>query len=664
MERGSEFTTAANGNHASRNPLQPIWSWLLRIFGGRRRSPNPKPQPITAAHDAIERTQAEGPAEGLATGTDERAGNDPLPDVHSAPEGGSTEAPEIICTTERTFDEPPPPPLVLSPEAHNSPHEDAQPDDAEFVSVLDRVDALNSAATLPFPPSAPPLGDPAKINAKRDHPQDGAADDVEPISLEQDNTEDAVSLPQSREQSTTAESDASALGPQAVEAHSEVSRAPSDTTEVRPPRRYRPRLAQPNRGVAELAAPTREPIQDAEKVNGASAVTSRDADFAISFGPGGWGVSLALLLRRGSDLPDQLNAQVGHDQVELFACGDDYYDSLPLPDAQAALADGIAATADGPPAVRWARGGRSLHVFTPHSSVAGFVTSSRIQIGVENVVVCTADLEAAVRAFAGESGAISISSAEGPGLPDGWVCLREIRPVSPQSTPPPSLALQPLVPTPNAVITFDGGIPISPTVWLHGRPPRIGLVGERCEAGQLLIDGVAAHEVSGAWQTPGWDAIGEHRVSFLSVSRSYRIAPPQVQHWPVTQPAEHVRGAMVATPFGNPVVALEGYDYVIGSRPGDIAMVKGGVASPPFAAVLAIATRVRRKLTRVAPILLGAPVAPQTLPAKFVRSDVRAWCSAIRGVHRDATGWSNDAGIRELWKLYVARAHQCWRAVR
>ncbi len=668
MERGSDITAAASSNHTSRNPLRPFWNWLRRIFGGPGRAPRQMPEAVAAQPTSAARLQPDPPATedgtSSASGKEEHADGGSAADAHFGFESGPAHRPNPPSGVEHISEDEPPPSFEWQSSTRDEPPGNAT---ADIIPLADGTDTSGSSAASEVAQSeAISQFDQPEIELEQQGPPDDARADAESVCEGEDKEGADLLLAAISEPPVAPESATITVEPEIHEILHEAQPAPDYGAVARPPRRYRPRLAQPNRNTAERAATVREQAPDAlpAVAPAAGAVAARDADLAVSFGAGGWGVVLTLLLRRGADLPDQLTAQMGANQFELFAYGDDYYDQQPLDDARAALADGIAASASGPPTVRWARGGRILHVFAPHSSVAGFVTSSRIQIGVENVVVCTAELESSVRTFIEETGASSIHAAEGPGLPDGWICLRGIRPLAPQQRPAPSPVLQPLVPTPDAAITFEGGIPIAATTWLQGRPPRIGLVGQRCEAGQLLIDGIAAHEVSGTWQAPGWDSIGEHRVSFLTVSRAYSIAAPQVFQWPSTGAAQAVRGAMVANRFGNPAVAVDGYDYVIGARPGDIAPVIRGVAVPEFTPVWAVAGRVRRKLTHVAPMLLGLSATPENLSGRSARPQVRAWCSAIRGVHRDATGWTKDPGAQELWSLYVARAQQCWRAAK
>ena len=71
---------------------------------------------------------------------------------------------------------------------------------------------------------------------------------------------------------------------------------------------------------------------------------------------------------------------------------------------------------------------------------------------------------------------------------------------------------------------FIGGIKLERNVWLAGFPPRIRLAGELGNGFQLLIDGQPAQLASdGAFETPGWDNEGEHRLWFGDRAETYAL---------------------------------------------------------------------------------------------------------------------------------------------
>src|SRR5262249_39133795 len=142
-----------------------------------------------------------------------------------------------------------------------------------------------------------------------------------------------------------------------------------------------------------------------------------DAELVLAFQPGGWGIKGSILLRRGPGMPEEIAVSFGSGAHELCGIGDDFYEPLALADTGEALAQGIAAEAGGDAACRWVRGGRSLHVFTARTGVAGFVSTARIVIGQENAILCTSEIaEEALRACTAAGCALP-AEVLGPGVP-------------------------------------------------------------------------------------------------------------------------------------------------------------------------------------------------------------------------------------------------------
>ena len=297
---------------------------------------------------------------------------------------------------------------------------------------------------------------------------------------------------------------------------SAISGVPIPAAKSRTPRKYRPRLAP---RVSDKR-PTQPPTDAFNKAGAARGPL--DAELVVAFQPGGWGIQLALLLRRAPDMPEYLPILFGPDGRELCAIASDLYEPFAVSDPQTTLAEGIAVEAVADAEMRWVRGGRSLHVFTGRSGVAGFVSAARLVIGQENAVLCSDEVADRVLQACTAAGSPNPTEVVGPGVPSGWRCLRGIRP---SIAPAPSAGagiLLALVPLPDAAIDLCGGISVSRSAWLAGHPPSIRILGACPSPPEVSIDGQpAACAAEGGWMADGWDAPGSHIVCYAGLSRTY-----------------------------------------------------------------------------------------------------------------------------------------------
>jgi hypothetical protein len=346
--------------------------------------------------------------------------------------------------------------------------------------------------------------------------------------------------------------------------------------------------------------------------------------------------------------------------------------------------------------VRVSLSGREIYVLAPHDQINGFVSTPRLVLGQEHVVLCTTGRIAKVRA------AIELTGSPVPrlltteaGVPDGWVAFRGVVPRHPVEPSPGGDILDSLRPLCDIEIAFAGGIRIYRQTWLEGFPPAIRLRGDARQISSLLIDGLEASLTKEAsYIVPGWDSPGSHTVWCTSASRTYSISSGAEQWTPwdayVWSHGEHgvesararpaICGVLVRPPKARQigartVVVPSTNPVLIGAEPGQISICSSRldvraaacVGFPSFDAVWAIPLdpiRCEKQSNTVLAIGLLRPPPSAKKCAAIGRYDKyskahRAWCDAIlnagrKGLRTDPA----DPGVADLWKAYrkVARA--------
>ena len=143
--------------------------------------------------------------------------------------------------------------------------------------------------------------------------------------------------------------------------------------------------------------------------------------------------------------------------------------------------------------------GRGIFVLARHGELNGFVSTPRLVLGEEHVVLCVAERLPDVRA------AITLTESPEPtdlnsdsGMPAGWVGLRGVRPHKPVAPSPDGDIFDALRPLPDIEIALIDGIPIDRQTWLSGFPPTVELLGDTSALGIVTIDGQEAT------RSPGW----------------------------------------------------------------------------------------------------------------------------------------------------------------
>ena len=420
---------------------------------------------------------------------------------------------------------------------------------------------------------------------------------------------------------------------------------------------------------------------------------------------------VSLLPRRAEGMPTVLVVTGSGDPPELLALQDDWYQDVVLPDTGQLLRKGIEWAESLPEGTRarWSLGGREIYVLAQHDDLSGFVSTPRLILGEQHVVLCVAERLREVRdAIALTGGAETAILESGSGIPTGWAGLRGVLPRKAVSASPDGDILDALRPLAQIEIALEGGIRIERQTWLRGFPPIIRLRGDAGAFGSVLIDGREATVSSrGGYEVPEWDSPGEHNVWCSSGTRTYAVrdgveewGPWEAYSWSLGELSRHVGparsaicGALVLPPPKLPlsarsIVIPTSSAILVGAVPGEIEICVPRkdvrtwfcVGYPRFEPIWAIsADLLWRDKSSSGVLLIGSPgsitagekewearkLNRLTRSPRKQRRKMRAWCAAITVAgNKGLQVESNDTEIVGLWSMYKQRARTLRRKLR
>jgi hypothetical protein len=510
--------------------------------------------------------------------------------------------------------------------------------------------------------------------------------------------------PQAEEEVRRAEEEAR------VAAEREVQREASEigaAAQPKSPSPLAPRAPRQYRPAARESAPRRAPASpSAERETRDRAMP---IEVRLVFEKAGF-CRVSLLPRRGAGMPIEFAVEGSGSPPELQALQDEWYQDVMLPDIGRLLSEGIewAGALLGGAAGRLSLSGRGIFVLARHSELNGFVTTPRLILGEEHVVLCLAERLPDVRA------AIALTESPEPavlksdsGIPAGWVGLRGVRPNKSIAPSPGGDIIDALRPLPDVEIALIGGIRIDRQTWLTGFPPTVKLFGDASMLGVVTIDGQeATRSPEGGYVAPDWDSAGEHTVWCTSTSRRYAIRcgaevwePWDAYAWSLGEPTASgtqsrpaicgvlVRPPKLARADSRPTVVVASNPILIGARPGEIAICtpRGDVPAglcvgfpwfDPVWAIPADALHCDKRTARV--VLIGSPVAVDRSDQQSSSSGggraarrralalgSRAWYAAICAAGRKGLQTEpSRVEIADLWKEYKRYAKALRRAWR
>ena len=409
---------------------------------------------------------------------------------------------------------------------------------------------------------------------------------------------------------------------------------------------------------------------------------------------------VSLLPRRNDSLPETVLASGTGNPEELVALQEEWYQDVVHPNLGTLLQQGVeweAADEEGQK-IQWSLRGRDLFVLSRSDSLSGFISTSRLVLGEEHIVLCADGILREVQEailLAGSPSPVMLGVSDG--IPAGWAGLKSVVPRSAVTSSAEGQILDALRPLAEVEIIMTGGIRIRRSAWLSGFPPNIRLRGDISAADEVLIDGrLASSADNGFYTTPGWDTPGEHNVWCNAGQKTYRIQegaeewlawdayswshgetssedgkPHSVICGTLVLPAKIFRGRSIS------VLVPKSNCVLLGAAPGEIytcstrleLAARYCTGDPPFQPVWALPAdplgcdRDSVSILRVGEALHPKPVSQ--IPARKQTTRMRSWTAAVlnacrKGLRTDPS----DPAAAALWREYKRQAHVIRRSLR
>ena len=462
----------------------------------------------------------------------------------------------------------------------------------------------------------------------------------------------------------------------AASASGDAAKPPSAVSEpLRKPRTYSEPVPSPTQKTGTKSERNPDPTPRTD--------SSLPIRLQLVFGSGGSVKKLVLIPHRGEGMPGSFEVTtVAGDRLQLSEASSDSYESLAVSAFGNPLSDGVVFQArSDTQRWRWELTRREIYVLAAGDAfgLSGFVTRHRDQrlwLNTKHAVLAKEGLRDQVLGALNEAGcgAPEVCDRTIAGVPAGWILIRDVIPTRAVPMREEQNILNVLCPGHEIEPQFTGGIRLERSVWLVGFPPRIRFAGELENGFRVLIDDQPATLADdGAFESPGWDSEGEHRLWFSDRAQTYALRTMEEgwDSWPAhrcgvgaaicgagTYRIDDASWRQFCIPAANPVL--------IGARPGEIfrCRISDGAHSDwvlttvPFTPVWALPSgRLSRKNSAAAIELVEfkEPLSQieESSPKLKVTSALRKWIFAVRNARRNrvtlaARGDETDA----LWRRY------------
>lgn len=408
----------------------------------------------------------------------------------------------------------------------------------------------------------------------------------------------------------------------------------------------------------------------------------------LVFGRDGAVKMLALVPDKREGMPRDVEVTGTQNELHLTELREDCYEPLPLADASNALRQGVEWRGRGDARRwRWVLGGRELYVLAPGDEFGlhGFVSTSRLWLNARHAILATSSLRDRVLAALTNAGCVP-AEINDESVPSGWILLRDVTPTRAGPMRDDGDILNVLCPAHEIEPHFVGGIRLERNIWLAGFPPRIRFTGEFGNGFRVLIDGQPAQPATdGAFEAPGWDVEGEHRLWFGDRAETYSLRTME-ERWDCWHAHDFGTGAaicgagthrtdgahlyQVRIPAANPLL--------LGAQPGEIFYCQAGhdvhfeiiLAMVPFAPIWALPIDPIHADKRSARLVLLNSMEPvlhgdRANPNKSRDQELRRWIAVINDAGRKRLALATESDdAQNLWRRYCALAKQLWRRMR
>lgn len=404
-----------------------------------------------------------------------------------------------------------------------------------------------------------------------------------------------------------------------------------------------------------------------------------DADLRLRvqlvFGRGGVVRSLALVPDRRDGMPTEIEVAGTQGELHLTELRDDCYEPVTLSDASNALLQGIEWRGRGDARRwRWVLGGRELYVLAPGDEFGlhGFVSTARLRLNARHVVLATKRLreEVMVALTEAECATPEVSDDTASGVPAGLLLFRDVMPTRAVPLRDERDILNSLCPAHEIEPHFVGGVRLERNTWLAGYPPRIRFTGEFANGFEVKIDGHLANRASdGAFEAPGWNSEGEHRLWFGDRAETYSLCTME-EGWSHWHAHDFGMGAAICG-AGTHAIADAGWRQVcvpaanpllLGAQPGEIVRChirrdscsENILVQLPILPVWALPANPARADKRSAGLLLLNSIGPIPCADQTNRKrSVRQWAAAIGNAGRAQLALATESEeAKALWRSY------------
>lgn len=238
---------------------------------------------------------------------------------------------------------------------------------------------------------------------------------------------------------------------------------------------------------------------------------------------------VALLPERPEGLGESITVQGEKGLEQWSASQNEWYADLLPDDIGRILREGARWEQAEDHNIRWTLAGREIYVLAgrPESGISAFVSTTRLLLGEEHIVLCTKGIEEAVRRAIVEAGCTdALMLDENQGVPNGWLLFRNVSPTTALLHNPADGILNILRPVHDIEIELHGGIRVQYLQWLLGHPPQVRLRGQHDNLEVMIDQQAATHDENRNYTVPGWDTQGFHRAACGGATASYELIDP------------------------------------------------------------------------------------------------------------------------------------------
>ena len=396
-------------------------------------------------------------------------------------------------------------------------------------------------------------------------------------------------------------------------------------------------------------------------------------------------VQVSLLPVRGGDLGEEIEVKSPNGEESWFACQDEWYGDLIPADISDCLANGKRWTCGS---ATWTLSPREVFVLAPNQTIYGFVSTTRLLLNEDHLILCQEGAQEIVREELEKAGCDDVDCRTGHGIPEGWALFSNVRPTVAVDHDESAGIRNVLRPLEDIDIYLEGGIRLSHKRWLHGHPPRIRIRGGRDENPAVSIDALAASRNSDcSFETHTAFSLGQHVVFSGGVTARYEIAEGRESWDPFGAFRYNMdRDQNTEVSVCGPIVMGDGEQTLVpatnrcllGAKPGQVYFCKSPyeqstnamLAITEFPVVWALPINPYQcKKSEVFAIAIStievSPLVGYLRRRLRLTDEVFHWCNAIlnssrKGLRPDP----DDRTVMKLWSEYVRAARQIRRSMK